>query len=195
MRRLMAVAVTAILLPGCAAAGRMMFPELAADAERQGTVEEKYDEFRDVRTWHLVGMNVAGSYIPGMRSGSELRLGAIATYNGPGHPERPNTSSLALYLASTSADWRYLRSSTKVDLLVDGERLHLGEAARSSKVHRGYVTENMILLVERDTLQKIAGAQTVAGQLASTRFELQPLHLEKIRAFLAAIPAPVVATP
>lgn len=198
MRRLMAVAVTAILLPGCAAAGRMMFPELAADAERQGTVEEKYDEFRDVRSWYLVPMFAGGEpFIYGItRTGAELRLGALAEQNGQNHPEAPNRSGLWLMFQGRSAEWRYLRSDLTVDLIVDGERLHLGRASRtSSDVLAGGVMETMTLPVDRETLTKIASASSVAGQLAHTRFDLQPSHLERIKEFLAAIPETVVATP
>lgn len=191
MRGIVIATIIGVTLSGCAS----MYPDLQQDIASQGLIERDYDQYRDIYSWHLRGMTVAGTFYHSTRVGSELRLGAIAYQYGPANPDQPNTFSIVLYLASTSRDWQYLYSRPTVDLLVDGERVHLGEATRSSRVRDGYVTEDMLLIVPRETLQRIAEARQVSGQLARTQFELQPIHLERLRAFLATIPPGPPPTP
>lgn len=190
MRMALITAVT-LATTGCAAMVPEFSSAMKASAARQGTTEQSYDEFRDVRVWHLVGMNVAGIFAGG-RNDAELRMGAIATETGPAHPETPNEFGIMLYFSGTSTEWQYLGSRLSMDFLIDGERLHLGDAAHDGEVGRGFVMENMALPITREQLLQLAEAQSVAGQLAHTRFELRPLHLERVRAFVAALP-PVAA--
>lgn len=193
MRVLLLIAAT-VATTSCATVANVMYPGLAEDVARQGTVEETYDEFRDARTWQLVPMSVAGIFMGG-RNDAELRMGALAVQTGPAHPEAPNEFSLVLYFSGTSSEWQYLRSRLSVDFIIDGERLHLGEADHDGDVGRGFVMEHMPVRITREQLLQIAEAQTVAGQLAHTRFDLHPTHLERIRGFLAALPPAAAAVP
>lgn len=191
MRRWLVMAALAFAGTGCAAMGKAMFPELTKAMERQGQVEERYDQFRDERSWLLVPMHVHGDPMGARISGrgDDIQFGVVAIANGPEHPDRPNTFSLMAFFYTSSPSWRFLRSANTVDFILNGsERLHLGTAEHDGEVKSGYVTETMVVSVSHETLERIAGAESVVGQLRNIQFELTPHHLERMRAFLAAIP-------
>lgn len=183
------LACAALVAAGCAS----MFPELQAAREaaaRQGQIEEQYDQFRDECSWHLWAMTVYAEP-PSTLSGSrELQIGAAATLYGPAHPERPGQAFLGLIFVSTSKSWWFLESSRTVDFILNGtERLHLGRATHDGDVGYGYVAETMIVPITFEQLEQLASAEVAQGQLGTIQFKLSPAHLERFRAFVAALPA------
>lgn len=183
------LACVTLVIAGCAS----MFPELQAMRDAvalQGQIEEKYDQFRDERSWHLWAMTVY-AVPPSTRShGRELKLGVAATLYGPAHPEKPGHGFLRLIFVSSSESWWFLDSARTVDFILDGtQRLHLGRASHNGDIGYGFVVETMSVPITVEQLEQLATAEGAQGQLATTQFELTTAHLERFRAFVATLPA------
>ncbi len=180
---------------GCASTGEpaaTVPPELEADLQRQGTVEERVDTVVDVRSWQLHPINVTGDpFIPGVsESGRELRIGAIATITGPEHPVNPGHSGIQILFMGVSDDWLYRDEDVDtVELLLDGEdRLELRIVTYDDSPGQGYVVEVMNAPVSIELLDALTEASFVEGRLGSVEFALADRELEGFREFRDALP-------
>ena len=165
---------------------------LAGDVARQGLVEMDSDPDLDFRSWRLIPMQVTGtSFTPGIdRTGTELRMGAIALSAGPNHPIGPNQSGLQLFFMGISHEWVYEGEADYLHLrLGEGEPVQLEVSTYRESPGQGYVLETMGVRISAGLFLRLARATLVEGRLGPTEFQLGPDQLQRFRAFVDQLPA------
>ena len=164
------------ILTGMAASAQSPKPPRPLDYP----IETKYDRFDNKTSIILKYTRVQGE------TRDSLDMALLTAYEG--EKLTAPIKDVALSIASTSSDWRYLRGSRTLRVIADGERINLGEMERrNSTVGRGYVMEFMGVFISSDTLRKIANSKKVEMQLGSIEFELSKEMLGYMKDFAALL--------
>jgi hypothetical protein len=124
----------------------------------------KYDKFKDYTSVLTAPQNLKPI---DKKKGVEYGLAAFYAMGFSGsETDKKGSPEFQLGIASYSSDWRFLRA-TKLILLIDGERLDLGNGRRSSSVGRGSVTEYLTYTLSADDLDRIGKSSTVELQVGN----------------------------
>lgn len=86
----------------------------------------------------------------------------------------------ALLFRSRSREWQFLRNHD-LYMLIDGERVTVGEAEYDGNVESGGVSEFMRYLVSPDLVKRIAGAKQVELKIGRWEVTLKDEHKEAFR--------------
>jgi len=106
----------------------------------------------------------------------------LSAFSAPG----PNPT--ALVIKAYAANWQFL-GGADVRLLIDGERIDLGHFARmKGTVEGGIVTDTIASPVDRAVFEKIGTAKSVEMQIGPYETKLNAKGIERVRAFVAALP-------
>lgn len=104
--------------------------------------------------------------------------------------DQPKPTALVIY--SYSTNWQFLNGAD-VYLLADGERIDLGHfvSTKGTADRVGYgvsLNETIAAPVDRSVFDKIAGAKTIEMKIGPYETKLNVKGIERIRAFVAALP-------
>lgn len=136
----------------------------------------KYDRFTDETSVTTTGMLLSHN------AGGLLY--AIATFKHGGQELKAPPDAVWFVLQSQTQGWVFLQSALDLHLLVDGERLPLGEMERVGEVGRGgRVTETLMVLVPREDFERIAAADSVEGRVGRVEFSFREGQLPRWRSF------------
>lgn len=135
-----------------------------------GGVDATYDKFKDITVVRSTPQAIHGTSFPAV---THISVQAIYTCRGNGDclPD-----SVALAFHSGSESWRFLKGSREVHLIVDGERIALGEMTYDGDVRGlGGVYEILAKDVPRDVFEKIARGRQVEAKIGhiQTKFSDQ----------------------
>lgn len=155
---------------------------------------QTYDKFTDFSNVQVgpFGLSTFGT--------ENIRLAAGFNFTGQELKDEPR---FYLYAVSRSPDWRFLENR-EIILLVDGERINLGEAERKGTVNEPRssvgrfgggvsVTETLFVHITRAELEKISKAKLVEIKTGRFAFTLKDEHQEAFRDLLSL--ATIKATP
>lgn len=145
------------------------------DFAHKFVIDTKFDRFRD--------QTIISFRPPGLNLGGKLTLTAMFSFSGKEITEPLGANHLVnLGFASTSDTWKYLRNHYLI-LLVNGDRLDLGELDHHGSTGKGSVIEVMWAKIPAKTFLKIVNAKKVEGQLFTTEFTLSHDTMEALRDF------------
>jgi|SRR4030042_827188 hypothetical protein len=122
---------------------------------------------------------------PGTARGTEKQpaLVLIGSYDGQ-TPTRPGGGcSIGFYLESPS--WAYL-SCHSVDCLADGSPVQLPPSKHRGRVGRGYVLEQISIVVPFSIVEQLSKSGKVEFKLCTTEFTLGKSEMEDLRTFVEA---------
>jgi len=138
--------------------------------------EYYYDKFKDQARFSVGPFNIGGdsAYVFG---GSMLGLTAYTFADGK---DIKNPDRFILLFDSSSKDWLYLRDCG-LNLIVDGERVDLGQCTRQSDIRRGGVTERLFFKLTPEQFTKIANAKVVELRIGRTELKLKDEHLQAFK--------------
>jgi hypothetical protein len=131
--------------------------------------ETSYDKFKDETTVKFKRLPLTGGMRLAMSAEMIYLMGAFQ-FKGQKMSEPATTAYLGFL--SESKDWVFLRDQHLI-VLVDGERIDLGDAERDSDIRIGEVKELLVFDVPAETLSKIANGDKVEMQLGSREFKLK----------------------
>jgi len=135
-----------------------------------------YDRFKD-RTWVRVGPFID-------------RLSISASFTFEGESQSAPVSEITLIFYSYSSDWRFL-NNRDLYVIVDGERMDLGEGARSGSVTSRYrsvgVTETLVFAVPFTVFEKFTNAKSVEFKVGPIETSLKDEHLTAFRDLLSLV--------
>jgi len=157
----------------------------------EGSVEVDADSVLDFRSWRLIPMRVtASSFTPGVdRTGSELRMGAIAVMAGPQHPVGPNQSGIQLFFLSISDRRVYENRGGTLELRIGTAAPVLLEVfSYRDSPGQGYVLETLGVRIPPELALRLSRSTQVEGRLGPTDFVLDPEKLDRIRAYIGQLP-------
>ena len=140
-----------------------------------------YDKFDDA-TVVIVGLFFL-DYAK-LNPDNNFQMGAGFGYHGSGVPHDVNQFQL-IFVANGDYDWSFLDDRT-LKLIVDGERLSLGEADRTGKVGHNWLgklnlRESMIVNVPAEVFLKLGQAKNVEMRLGRKEIKLKDEHLQAFR--------------
>ncbi len=137
----------------------------------------KYDKFKNETTITAGPFSLTGT-MEYMMTDTMIFLYSGFRFEG----ENITTPVDAFYLgfSYSGREWQFLKN-TDVYALVDGERMHLGEADRDSDVHLGGVEEMLAIKLDQATFSKIAKAKSVELKVGEREFKLKEEHLQSFR--------------
>ena len=143
----------------------------------------RYDKFKDQTTVTFSGIAIKPSKTT--RIYTYLDYYVNFSFKGQEIPE--DIDSYYLVFKSTSRSWSFIDNRNLI-LLIDGEKLGLGQGDRDGEVNTGYgryssvsVSERVFFKVDRDFFNKIVNAKTVELQLGG--FESEPLSEKQLLGF------------
>jgi hypothetical protein len=102
--------------------------------------------------------------------------------------DQPKPAALIIY--SYSGSWQFL-DGADVYLLADGERIDLGHfiSTKGTIDTSAWLSETIAAPVDHSVLEKVAAAKKVELKIGRYETKLNGKAIERIRAFLAALPA------
>jgi len=138
-------------------------------------VNANYDKFKDQTV-----VEVGPLKIP--KQAMSLRIAYLVHGNATTAPK-----ALMFHFVSDTEHWRFLDSSRRLILLVDGVKIDLGTAEHHGDVlDSGGVLEQMIYEVPVASFKKFVDAQTIEAQLSTAEFQFSPAHRLALKMIAAA---------
>lgn len=156
----------------------MLFPSRVMSAPAQESkgelVKVTYDEQKDVTQVSLNPIILIS------RKHEELRLGAITAYQGK---VKVVPREIALVFVSlTSTDSNKYESARKLTVVIDGQRLPIGETKRSKQTQNGLFIETLVVNMATETFLRMGKAKEVSLKLGFTEVALTPANIVTLRA-------------
>ena len=163
------VLVLAVLLMSCA----------VAQAQDGNGLRIKYDRFEDATAVMTEHQQLSGNTFDG------LSFFISAVHDGA-KPKPPKANIVAVNLVSFATHRQFSNSDVEMIFLADGVRIKLRVFEGSTKyssITRRY-TEGLIVIVNLDTLKRLANSTTAEGKVGTKEFILTSRHKDVIKAFI-----------
>jgi hypothetical protein len=172
--RLAIVALT-FSLPALISQTFVGFPAARYAQESKGElVKIEYDQKKDLTQISLNPIVLAS------RKFEELRLGAVASYQGK---VKVKPKEIVLIFLSLSAnEINKYESARKLTLIADGKRISVGETQHSKQVQQGLFIESMMISIPTELFLRISWSKALTVKLGFTEVELSPVHITALRA-------------
>lgn len=164
------------LLAGCASTGYI---------GTKPDPEVSYDRFRDVTVIQTPRVEARGQ-VPGTGSSTfEMRAFTVCLGDGLCAPER-----IQMSLMTSSDGWLFLHARDVI-LLVDGQRLHYGEAERSGGIGGSRtVYEHLSWPMPAEDFRRMAFADVVEAKVGAHEFAIPPARREALRRLVTLLDSP-----
>lgn len=137
----------------------------------------EYDKFKD-ETRVAVGPFSISDSLQNTRGFLSLRM--IIRFFHAGRELKQPADDFALVFHSDSREWRFLKNHD-LYMLVDGERIAVGEADYDGDVERDGVSEFMRYSLSPDLIRRLAAAKQVQLKIGRVEVELKDEHLQAFR--------------
>lgn len=137
----------------------------------------EYDKFKD-ETRVAVGPFSISDSLQNTRGFLSLRM-TIRFYHAGRELKQP-ADDFALLFRSYSREWRFLKNHD-LFMLVDGERIAVGNSDYDGDVERNGVSEFMLYSLSPDLIRRLAGAKQVEFKVGRVEIKLNEEHLQAIR--------------
>lgn len=156
----------------------MLFPSRVMSTPAQESkgelVKVTYDEQKDVTQVSLNPIILIS------RKHEELRLGAVTAYQGK---VKVVPREIALVFVSlTSTDSNKYEAARKLTVVIDGQRLPIGETKRSKQTQNGLFIETLLVNMPTETFLRMGKAKQVSLKLGFTEVALTPANIVTLRA-------------
>lgn len=145
----------------------------SAQESKEELVKTEYDDKKDLTQISLNPIVLAS------RKFEELRLGAIATYQGK-VKVKPKEIVLIFLSLSVNEVNKY-ESARKLTLIADGEKISVGETKHSKQVQQGLFIESMMISIPTDLFLRVSWSKALTVKLGFTEVELSPAHITALR--------------
>jgi hypothetical protein len=94
------------------------------------------------------------------------------------------SEDFALLFRSRSKEWQFLKNH-EMYMLIDGDRVSLGEAEYDGDIERSGVSEFMGYLIPRDLFERLSSARQVELKIGRWEVALKDEHLQAFRDLLS----------
>jgi hypothetical protein len=139
-----------------------------------------YDKFKDASRVDVGPFDVGDS----IRSTRIYSLKMTARFFYTGRDPHGPDQDFALLFRSRSGEWQFLKNH-ELNMLIDGERVSIGEAEYDGDIERSGVSEFMGYLIPPDVFKRLASARQVEFKIGRWEVALKDEHLQALRDLLS----------
>lgn len=135
-----------------------------------------YDKFKD-ESWIDVGPFFVGGNSRYITSGASINMTVRLRY--PSARLNAPPKNYVLWFQASGREWAFLKHR-ELNILIDGERVNLGEGKWDGEARRG-TFESLGFLVPAEVFEKMANAQKCDLQVGTFELTLKDEHKEAFR--------------